>query len=201
MNYLDEGYIKFNCEWVIAPALPLNKWQVLNEYRAKMYEQKWIGYYEEHQVGYGNISCRFDEKQFIISGTQTGHLAELGGGHYTLVRSYDIAKNSLLCLGPIKASSESLTHAAIYELNPSYQAVIHIHDKKLWKSLMNKVPTSSSSVPYGTPEMAYEILRLYKKGDLAAQRLLVMGGHEEGIIAFGESLEEAAKILFLAEKL
>ncbi len=83
----------------------------------------------------------------------------------------------------------------IYELDASYQAVIHIHSLELWQKLMHKVPTSSADVPYGTPEMAYEIVRLYKETDLAQQRLLVMAGHKEGIISFGNNLAEAAQVI------
>jgi L-ribulose-5-phosphate 4-epimerase len=38
-----------------------------------------------------------------------------------------IRKNSLTCQGQVKASSKSLTHAAIYAANPRVKAVIHVH--------------------------------------------------------------------------
>jgi len=65
----------------------------------------------------------------------------------------------------------------------------------LWNKLINKIPTSSPDVEYGTPEMAFEIHRLFKETDLSAKQILVMGGHEEGIISFGENLDEAGDII------
>ncbi|MFK7905782.1 MAG: class II aldolase/adducin family protein, partial [Chitinophagales bacterium] len=90
----------------------------------------------------------------------------------------------------------SLTHAAIYELNNDYEAVIHIHCKEMWLKLLNKVPTTAADVSYGTPQMAYEIQRLYRETDLAESKIVAMAGHEDGIISFGKNLQEAAQVLF-----
>ena len=65
--------------------------------------------------------------------------------------------------------------------------------------VLNRLPTTAPDVPYGTPEMAREFERLYHDTDFAAGGVAVMAGHEEGIIAFGASLVEAAnRILALA---
>ena len=98
-------------------------------------------------------------------------------------------------MGPIKASSESLTHAAIYECSADIKAVIHIHHKEFWDKALNVIPTSSNSVPYGTPEMANEIFRLYKETDFSTNKIMAMAGHDEGIIAFGNTLAEAGQII------
>ena len=193
-QYLDEGYIKFDIQWDVgeAPNHPLM--DKLKTWRDKMYNLGLIGFYEKFQVGYGNISIK-TEKGIIVSGTQTGHIPQLGNRHYTLVDEYDIDKNSLHCIGPVKASSESLTHAAIYECSKDINAIIHIHHKSFWENTLNIIPTSSNSVPYGTPEMAYEIFRLYKETDFSKSKIMAMAGHDEGIIAFGNSLEEAGEII------
>ena len=161
-----------------------------------MYDLGLIGHYTDLGVGYGNISERIGEgQQFVISGTQTGHLPQLGREHYTVVTDYDIDQNTLKCSGPIKASSESLTHAAIYELNTAYKTVIHIHHRALWQKMLYQVPTSHANVPYGTPEMAYEIKRLYHEESMNEQPIMAMAGHDEGIIAFGKTFEEAGQLL------
>ena len=195
--FLDEGYIKYNCHWKkTTKAITYKNLHELNKWRNIMYDLKLIGYYKEHKVGYGNISVRYeDSKQILISGTQTGHLLSLDPEHYALITKFDIDKNELFCTGPIKASSEALTHAVLYQLDPSCNAVIHIHNLALWKSLMNKIPTSNPDIPYGTPEMAYEMMRLYRESDLPERKLMVMGGHDEGIIAFGKDLKEAGDII------
>ena len=169
---------------------------IRDRWRDKLYDLKLIGYYPQHKVGYGNISERYNQsKQFIISGTQTGNLTTLNTAHYSLVTYYDINKNALFYEGQIKASSESLTHAVVYDLSQQYNAVIHIHNRLLWEKLQGKVPMSNKNVPYGTPEMANEIFRLHYSSNLPDEKLLVMGGHEEGLISFGESLDEAGGII------
>jgi len=195
--FLDEGYIKYNCHWEkTTTAINYKDLNELNKWRNMMYDLKLIGYYEKYKVGYGNISVRYENpEQILISGTQTGHLQSLDPEHYALVTKFDIDKNELHCTGPIKASSEALTHAVIYQLDSSCNAVIHIHNLELWESLMDKVPTSNPEVPYGTPEMAYEMMRLYKESDLPKRKLMAMGGHDEGIIAFGKDLKEAGDII------
>ncbi len=66
---------------------------------------------------------------------------------------------------------------------------------ELWQKLMYKVPTTEAEISYGTPEMAKEILRLFREDNLMKTKILVMSGHEEGIICFGKNLQEAGNIL------
>ena len=93
-----------------------------------------------------------------------------------------------------------MTHAAIYELDPSIAAIVHVHSKALWDEHLNSLPTTSPDVAYGTPEMAKEFRRLYNDSTFPRQGIAVMGGHEEGLIGIGESLEQAAaRILALTD--
>ena len=57
------------------------------------------------------------------------------------------------------------------------------------------MPTTLPKVEYGTPEMAIEIRRLYRETTLPKVKILVMAGHEEGIICFGETIVEAIEVL------
>jgi len=191
---MDEGYIKFNCKRIPSDDIPLDKVADLNVWRKIMYDKGLIGIYPDG-IGFGNISIRCNENTFLISGTATGGITDLDNSHYALVTDYDLRANSLICEGLINASSESLTHALIYESSSSTNAVIHIHNLELWKKLMHKVPTSKEQVPYGTPEMAKEIKRLFEETSLSSEKIMVMGGHKEGIISFGKNLEEAANVL------
>ncbi len=191
----DEGVIKFQCEWIQAAAPYLQEIEELNSWRTMLFQSGLIGVYPDG-IGFGNISCRFGgTDQFWITGTQTGHLPELTPEHYTRVTDYSIQANKVTCKGPAKASSESLTHALIYETDHRIHAIVHVHHAKLWNALKNKVPTTSSAVPYGTPQMAFAVKSLYEHGDLAAQKILVMAGHEDGLISFGQTLMEAAGIM------
>lgn len=190
---MDEGVIKFNCHWT-AESHGLEVPEALMHWRDHMHALKQIGIYEKEGIGYGNISLRLPEGM-LISGTQTGHLKTLNADQYALVTDYSIAQNSLHCTGLVKASAESLTHLAFYEADPSIQAIIHIHNAALWHDLMDKVPTSDKAVPYGTGAMAAEIKRLFEETDLATEKLMAMGGHDEGLIAFGATMDEAGAII------
>ena len=190
----ETGYIKFDCQWIQDVVIEDCLIEELNYYRTKLYQYGLIGMYP-NGVGFGNMSTRLEDKEFLITGTATGHLQALSNEHFTRVIRYNFKRNNLTCRGPIKASSESLTHAAIYESSPETFAVIHVHNLALWNLLKNKVPTSLAEVEYGTPEMALEIGRLFRETDVRMKQILVMAGHEEGIISFGKTVKEAFDLI------
>ncbi len=188
----DEGVIKFNCSWIEGPLPPGMHCSALLDTRNELYRQKLIGYDEAAQVGYGNISVRLGESNtFLISGTQTGHIALLSESQLSCVQQADIDTNTVYCTGPAKASSESLTHAAIYQSIPSAHAVIHVHHKALWQYLLHHAPATAPNIGYGTTGMAGEINRLIGTTSLLTHKVIAMTGHEEGVIIFGETLDEA----------
>ena len=192
---MDEGVIKYHCYWIKRESVAITLITDLMKKRDLMHSLGLIGVYD-NGIGFGNVSQRINNSnQFIISGTQTGHISTLKPEHYTVVTDFNIEENSLTCCGPVKASSESLTHAAIYYYRPEIMGIIHIHNYQLWQELMFKVPTSSLDVPYGTPKMAKEMFRLFDEENLGVEKILVMAGHEDGIICFGKDLDEAANIL------
>lgn len=195
MTILNEtGSIKFQCNWIQAEPVDEKTITEINRWRNILFNHKLIGVYP-NGIGYGNISIRLTEKEFLISGTSTGLLEKLTNKHYSVVTAYNFLENALTCKGPIKASAESLTHAAVYEMDPNIQAIIHVHNKRIWDNLFNKVPTTSVDVEYGTPQMALEMKRLFNTTNLVEKKILVMGGHEEGIITFGKDLEEAGDLI------
>lgn len=190
---IDEGYIKFDCVWEEAPNNFDFSLTELFQVRNHLMGRKLIGVYEDIGIGYGNLSIRHPRHagQFIISGTATGSINESTAAIFSAVTSYNIDQNKVWCSGPVKASSESMTHAAIYEADPSINCVIHVHSKKVWDNLLNDYPTTKKDVPYGTPAMAYEIKRLFTEGKLKKEPIIVMAGHEEGIVTFGKTIAEA----------
>ena len=190
----DEGYIKFNCEFIKEDPLAIHKLSEINLWRNKLYQLGLIGA-DADGIGFGNISIKSENNTFIISGSGTGNSAELTKNDYVLVESYDFMKNSLTCRGPVRASSESLSHAAVYECSPDTMAVIHVHHLTLWEKLLDTVPTTGLTIPYGTPEMANDIKRLFRESDFGGDGIIAMGGHKEGIISFGKTLETAGNIL------
>lgn len=198
---LDEGYIKYQSHWSPGPAPDVAAACLLEKWRSPLFAAGLVGHYDELNIGFGNLSIRSGEPgQFLITGTQTGHLKHTTAEHYSLVTGFDIGRNEVFCAGPVQASSEAMTHAAIYELDSSIGAIVHVHSKPLWDRYLNALPTTDSAVTYGTPEMAQEFARLYRESAFGSGGIAVMGGHDEGLISIGESLEQATtRILTLAE--
>ena len=167
----------------------------LNASRRKLLNLRVMGV-DSNGVGFGNLSVRDGVSgNFYITGSATGDLPELTPTDCVRVVAYDFAKNWLRYEGAAIPSSESLTHAAIYESDPTISAVIHCHDSVLWRTRLDRVPTTSKAIAYGTPEMAYEITRLFTVSDVRSREIFVMAGHEGGIVTFGKNLEDAFDVV------
>jgi len=189
----DEGSIKFKFTLKRAPAPEMTQVIALEKWRALFFKLGLVGEYPIEKVGYGNLSSRLNGKNFLITGTQTGHLAHLQPHHYTKVIECDFKKGSVTAEGLIPPSSESLTHYGIYMANPVINYVFHIHHTKMWEQLIRDDAESiSESIPYGTIEMANAAQELLKN---KSSGLFVMKGHQDGIIAYGPSPEETGRLV------
>lgn len=194
----DEGVTKYHCELEDGAAPAQTAIADLMSCRDRLFARRMIGVYPDG-IGYGNASLRIQSSnRFFITGTQTGHKPTLTTSDFCEVIDYDIAQNRVRCRGKIAASSESMTHAAVYELNPAIGAIIHVHSRDLWQKCMHRLPTTAAAVAYGTPAMAAEMRRLYETSELPRQKILIMAGHEEGLITFGATLAEAEQVLLHA---
>ena len=121
---------------------PFDALAELNACRRKLLEQRLMGV-DSNGIGFGNLSVRDGaSRNFYITGSATGGLPELTPTDCVRVVEYDFARNWLRYEGTAIPSSESLTHAAIYESDPSISAVIHCHDSALWGTLLDRVPTT-----------------------------------------------------------
>ena len=167
MTY-DEGYIKYDISWTPGLAPSVVAARALEEWRRPLFEAGLIGVYEDLDIGYDRRVALFP-------------------GH-----DVDIDANTVNCTGPVKASSEAMTHAAIYALDGDIGAIVHVHSRRLWDRYLDRLPTTDVSVAYGTPEMAREFSRLYSRAGFDQTGVAVMAGHEEGLISFGPTLEVAA---------
>jgi ribulose-5-phosphate 4-epimerase/fuculose-1-phosphate aldolase len=188
-------YVKFTYQRARADIAPFDALAELNACRRKLLEQGLMGV-DSNGVGFGNLSIRDGVSgNFYITGSATGGLPELTMADCVRVVEYDFARNWLGYEGAAIPSSESLTHAAIYQSDPSTSAVIHCHDSVLWTTLLGRAPTTSETVAYGTPEMAYEIMRLFTVSDVRSRQIFVMAGHEGGIVAFGKNFEDMFEVV------
>jgi ribulose-5-phosphate 4-epimerase/fuculose-1-phosphate aldolase len=196
-----EGSLKFSCHLTPGETgIPDELFDSLNHWRQVLWEKRLIGVYPDG-IGYGNISVRIHGSDtFCISGTATGGLPELTRNHYALVDRCDIANNTVWCMGSINASAESMSHSAIYASHPEAEAVVHIHNRPLWEKYLGVLPTTSPEVEYGTPAMAGEITRILSLPETLQKKVIIMGGHEEGIIAFATTVGEAAMIVLALQE-
>jgi L-ribulose-5-phosphate 4-epimerase len=188
-------YVKFTYQRARPDIAPFEALAELNACRRKLLELRLIGV-DSNGVGFGNLSVRDGVTgNFYITGSATGGLPELTPADCVRVVAYDFARNWLRYEGAAIPSSESLTHAAIYQSDPTISAVIHCHDSVLWRTRLDCVPTTSKRIAYGTPEMAYEIVRLFTVSDVRSREIFVMAGHEGGIVTFGKNFEDAFEVV------
>jgi ribulose-5-phosphate 4-epimerase/fuculose-1-phosphate aldolase len=190
-----EGVIKYQLDHtddIINEIISLTE---INAWRTIMHRLGLIGQTPGKYAGYGfgNISQRLgsSNRQFIISGTQTGHLESLSAKDYCLILDAELTANKITSRGLCKPSSEALTHAAVYQHASHIQCIIHVHCTEIWtKTEQMHLPHTNSDIAYGTPEMAKAVEELlHKAGQLSVFSML---GHEDGIIAIGSTMQQAA---------
>lgn len=191
----ETGSVKFTYEHVLSVPTKFAAFDELNACRRKLLALRLVGIGKDG-IGFGNLSARDGAtSDFYITGSGTGGLAELEPAHCAKVTAYDLGRNWLRCEGALVASSESLTHAAIYEADSSVSAIIHCHSAPMWKRWREVEPTTALSIEYGTPEMAQEVMRVFRETNVKKTKMFVMAGHEEGIVAFGRNFDDAFAVL------
>ena len=191
----DEGYIKFSFAHETAPAPVHPRLHDLMRIRDDLHEWELIGVLPDG-IGYGNISARFQgTPKFIITGSGTGLKFPIETIHFCEVVSFDIGKNIVVYRGPLPASSESMSHGAIYAARPDANTVIHIHDRIMYRLLIREgAAQTPADAAFGTPEMARAVGRL--AAALPPVAVMVMAGHEDGLIAYGPDPQSARDVLW-----
>jgi L-ribulose-5-phosphate 4-epimerase len=192
----ETGAVKFHYESDGRELAPFPGFEELNVARQELRRLGLLGL-DESGVGFGNVSLR-DGAGFYITGSGTGSLSSLGRQDYAKVVAWDFGRNWLRCEGRAIASAESLTHAAVYAMAAEMRVVTHGHDGRLWRSLLERSLATAPDVPYGTPEMAREVQRLFRDTAVRTKKIFAMAGHEGGIVAFGRNFREALAALAVA---
>lgn len=146
-------------------------------------------------LGFGNLSRRAEAATaFIISGTQTGGRERLAPADYVTVTACDPLRNRVAASGAIPPSSEALSHGVLYQANPRIAWVMHLHSPEIFAAGDRLgLPVTDPAAPYGSPAMAAEIRRLAPLSGWPG--LLVMGGHADGILAFGATADETGALV------
>ena len=153
-------------------------------------------------LGFGNLSKRLDDGTFLITASQTGHWETLTPDGYARITDFDPGQNLVRSKGMNHPSSETMTHLAAYGSNPRVQFVFHVHSPEIWNARNDlDLPVTDPGIEGGTVEMFYEVQRLLKNRDNYWKGILAMGGHTDGILAWGESANAAGiNLLFLLSR-
>ena len=204
----EEGVIKFDLRYTAAAPGSIPGLEELNAWRRIFRQLGLIGQDPTRYsgCGFGNMSRRLppydtprNHRPFVISGSQTGHLEELSSAGFATVNEYDAERNRIVANGPLEPSSESLTHGAVYNTHTNIRIVFHVHSPTIWRCAARLgLPATDAKIPYGTPAMAREVERLIEGSGCVENGVFVMGGHEDGIIAFGHTADEAGSVLIRA---
>jgi ribulose-5-phosphate 4-epimerase/fuculose-1-phosphate aldolase len=195
-SLVDDGVIKYRTERRDGELPAMEQFDALNRARTTLFDWGLVGAYPDG-VGYGNLSLRYEGTQFAITASATGSHRTLARAQYCLVESFSISENRVWSRGSLHASSESMTHGAIYAACSSVQCVMHVHSRSLFNHLLQTdAPNTPANIPYGTPAMARRVSQLVSSQDKLPV-LFVMAGHDEGVVAYGTSI---AAVLALLEK-
>tara|TARA_B100000579_G_scaffold366475_1_gene326334 strand:+ start:1210 stop:1824 length:615 start_codon:yes stop_codon:yes gene_type:complete len=189
-----EGVIKFNLDFKNESIVGIDVLE-LSAWRNLLRELGLLGKISGRYGGlsYGNISQRH-EFGFLISGTQTGKLEALSPGDFAFCETWDLARNKVCAKGRVKPSSESLSHASIYDAKSCITCAFHVHSPDIWRNSAELgIATTDSSITYGTPDMAREVQDLVL--NMGSYGIFSMGGHEDGVFTYGRSLPEAGQLM------
>jgi len=194
-----EGVIKYRLDYRQTPPQDFPEYAELNAWRTILFLLGLIGQDSTRYGGlaFGNISFRPDHsRQFVITGSQTGGLIRLTNEHYSTILSADPSRNHIVAEGPIKPSSEALTHAAVYAADSEVKSVVHVHSPVIWRHYQAlALPAIAPGIHYGTQAMAEAVLGLFNRNLPQEKPVFAMLGHEDGIVSFGASIAEASQML------
>ncbi len=133
----------------------------------------------------GNMSFR-NSKGFIITagGVDKGRLTQ---DDFVQVLSCNVDSKSVVAEGAKEPSSETMMHYLLYSKRPDVGAVIHVHDDTLLlKASKLSIRITGSPHPYGTVELARDVVKSIGKSDFVAVR-------KHGVVSVGKSLWEAGR--------
>jgi hypothetical protein len=184
---LDEGTIKFSSQRRDGEVPRSAALEELNRTRTALFDLGLIGVLPDG-IGFGNLSLRSAGLQFVITASATGADRELRHDQYSLVESFSIEANSVHSIGRLPASSESMTHGAIYAANAAVNCIIHVHSRSLFDWLLHHHGLATAAdIAYGTPAMARAVAALVARQP-ALPVLFAMAGHQDGVVAYGADI-------------
>ncbi|MDP3879697.1 MAG: class II aldolase/adducin family protein [Dehalococcoidales bacterium] len=146
----------------------------------------------------GNLSFRTDGG-FVISGTGVS-LGAIAREDLVEVLKAEVRGDRILVTarGRVSPSRESLLHLRIYDLRPDVRAVFHVHDTLVVDlAVAMGLPTTRKERPGGSQELAKEVNEFLRQHEWL--NYFVLRNH--GVVALGETMDEAGKLVESAHDL
>jgi ribulose-5-phosphate 4-epimerase/fuculose-1-phosphate aldolase len=136
---------------------------------------------------YGNLSFRLksNEPSFVITAAKSGLADSVSPDRFVTVDRVNLENGIVYARGQREPSSESMVHAAIYDLRPEVEAIFHGHSDEISKNAERLgIPITSREEPYGTVELVKRVQEI-----LGNHRFIEMRNH--GFISLGKEIAEA----------
>jgi L-ribulose-5-phosphate 4-epimerase len=147
--------------------------------------------------GFGNLSVRDLERpgEFIITASQTSGADELEDDGLVRIVNSDPARFWVDAVGQQPPSSETLTHAMIYEADARVNWVFHGHCPEIWQHMTALgLPATPEHVGYGSTAMVQAVAQLLDRHP-ARPLVFATRGHQDGVFACSASADEAGLLL------
>lgn len=180
---------------------PLPEFNELAAWRDILFRLDLIGQHPDKYEGFafGNLSTKYadhtDDDVFVITASQTSGAVQLEADHLVTIREANLSRFWVEAEGAEPPSSETLTHAMIYQADKRARCVLHIHNPAMWhhRAKLN-LPETPESVSYGTQAMVSAVAELL---DQHQSRPLVFAtaGHQDGIFVLGTHLRDCGGLL------
>jgi hypothetical protein len=193
-----EGTIQFayNLTPSDAPILGESAFAELRAWRSILFTLDLLGQRSDKYGGYayGNLSVA-QPSGFAITASQTSGAPKLLASHIVAIKEANLQRFWIEAEGSEPPSSESITHAMIYQADARVRVVFHIHSAEIWQARADlKLPETPESVPYGSPEMAQAVSHLLAQNQ-SRPLVFATAGHEDGVFALGHHARDCGGLL------
>ena len=148
-------------------------------------------------LGFGNLSARDRTRpdEMIITASQTSGAEALEDDDLVRIVRSNPARFWVDAVGRQPPSSETLTHAMIYQADAAVHWVFHAHSPDIWRrAAALGLPATPAQVAYGSAEMVQAVAELIARQEPGPLAFVTLG-HEDGVFACGASADDAGSAL------
>ncbi len=197
LRRIDVEHKEICCQY---PRYILDSVEKLNRLRETLKRFNVIGFDNDHEEHYGNISARVDDSnKFICSATQTGGIDEINEMHYPTITGFLSGVLYSIGVSNRKPSVEATTHLGFYEGNHLINCVAHGHYSPFYEYYKNREKVAivlEENIKFGTFEMkeaarqkGLDERMLKNKSDYGNWGIVIPKGHFNAFFLVGESVK------------